>query len=159
MPLRPFWSVQLIGTRIRKLGADGTGSTYGRFDPLFGMRRADLGPAGLYSAVGRSNTASPGIRLELTPSKRFDAFVGYRALWLADRHDAFSTTGVRDASGKSGSFAGHQFDVRLRQWLVPSRLRLELDGTYLARGAFLEQASNGRTGDVRYGSFNLTGFF
>ncbi|MBC2666526.1 alginate export family protein [Novosphingobium flavum] len=152
------WKPRIL-VEIDRASGDGTGTTYGRFDPLFGMRRADLGPAGLYNAVGRSNVASPGIRLELTPTKRFDAFLGYRALWLADRHDAFATTGVRDVSGNSGSFAGHQLDVRLRHWLVPSRLRLELDGTYLARGPFLEQAPNGRTGEVRYASFNLTGFF
>ncbi len=152
------WKPHLL-VEIDRASGDGTGATYSRFDPLFGMRRADLGPAGLYNAVGRSNIFSPGVRLELTPSKRFDAFIGYRALWLADRHDAFSTTGVRDASGNSGSFAGHEIDLRLRRWLVPSKLNIEIDGTYLARGRFLEAAPNGRAGNVAYGSFNVTALF
>lgn len=129
------WKPRLLMEFDRASG-DGTGRTYGRFDPLYGMRRADLGPAGLYNAMGRTNILSPGLRLEITPSKRFDAFVGYRALWLVNSHDAFSTTGVRDSMGNSGSFAGHQFDVRLRHWLVPTRLRFEADGTYLACGTY-----------------------
>lgn len=152
------WKPRLL-IEVDRASGDGSGTTYGRFDPLFGMRRADLGPAGLYNAVGRANVFSPGVRLEIAPSKRFDAFVGYRALWLADRRDAFSTTGVRDATGRSGSFAGHQLDLRLRHWLIPSRLNLEFDGVYLARGRFLEAAPNGRTGNAGYASFNVTASF
>jgi hypothetical protein len=152
------WKPRVLAELDRASG-DGRGRTYGRFDPLFGMRRADLGPAGLYNAVGRSNVLSPGVRVEVTPSKRVDAFVGYRALWLADRHDAFSTTGVSDASGRSGRFAGHQLDTRLRYWLVPVHLRAEIDATYLARGTFLHRAPGGSDHDVRYASFNLTGYF
>lgn len=129
---------------------DGPGGRYGRFDTLYGLRRADLGPAGLYTAIVRSNILSPGIRIEVAPGKRFDAFVGYRAFWLADRHDSFASTGVRDATGRSGRFAGHQIDMRLRQWLVPQKLRAEVDAVYLARGRFLETAPNGRADDTRY---------
>ena len=144
---------------LDRASGDGTGHTYSRFDPLFGMRRGDFAPGGLYSAISRSNLFSPGIRLEVTPTKRLDAFVGYRALWLADSHDAFSTTGVKDVTGGSGSFAGHQIDFRLRDWLIVSKLRLEIDGVYLARERFLTSAPNGRKGDVRYASCNLTGYF
>jgi hypothetical protein len=86
-----------------------------------------------------------------------DAFVGYRALWLADRRDAFSTTGVRDAGGNSGNFAGHQFDSRVRWWLVPGRLRFEADAVLLAKGGFLRRAPNAGAGKTtRYGSVNLS---
>jgi len=152
------WKPRLL-LEFDRASGDGPGRTYGRFDPLFGMRRADLGPAGLYNAIGRANIMSPGVRLEVTPSKRFDAFLGYRALWLADRRDAFSTTGVRDASGQSGTFSGHQVDTRVRYWLVPANLRLEVNGVWLRRGHFLETAPNGRPGNVLYGSVNLTVLF
>ncbi|HET9642715.1 MAG TPA: alginate export family protein [Burkholderiaceae bacterium] len=143
-----------------RASGDGRGPTYGRFDFLYGMRRADLGPAGLYNAVGRSNVISPGIRVEVTPSQRVDGFIGYRALWLADRFDAFSTTGVRDPSGNSGDFAGRQLDSRVRYWLVPGRLRFEADAVLLGKGGSLRHAPNagpGRT--TRYGSLNLTASF
>lgn len=152
------WKPHVLAEFDRASG-DGPSGTYGHFDTLFGFRRGDLAPSGLYNAVGRSNLVSPGLRMEVAPGSRFDAFAGWRGLWLADSHDSFSGTGVRDATGRSGTFAGHQFDMRLRYWMMPKRLRFEFDGVYLARGSFLENAPNGRHGDTRYGSFNLTGYF
>lgn len=150
------WKPRVLFELDRASG-DGRGPTYGRFDFLYGMRRADLGPAGLYNAIGRSNVFTPGVRIEVTPSKRLDGFVGYRALWLADRFDAFSTTGVRDPSGNAGTFAGHQIDSRLRWWLLPGRLRLEADAVLLAKGHFLRHAPNATPGaTTRYGCVNLT---
>jgi hypothetical protein len=152
------WKPHLLAEFDRASG-DGPSGTYGRFDTLFGFRRADLGPAAQYSALSRSNLLSPGIRLEITPSKRFDAFAGYRALWLADAHDAFSGTGVRDATGKSGTFAGHQFDSRARRWLIPNHLRAEVNATYLLRGHFLQTAPGAPKSDTKYASLALSAFF
>lgn len=149
-----------LALQYDRASGDHGGSSYGRFDTLYGMRRADLAPAGLYNAVGRANISTPGLRLEVTPSPRWDAFVTYHALWLASRTDSFSTTGVRDASGRAGAFAGHQFDARFRWWVKPARLRLELDGVLLARGRFLETAPNATAGTTTaYGSANLTASF
>ena len=152
------WHPHILAEFDRASG-DGPSGTYGRFDTLFGMRRSDLGPAALYSALVRSNLLTPGLRVEITPSPRFDAFVGYRALWLADAHDAFSGTGVRDATGRSGTFAGHQIDARARRWLIAGHLRAEADVTYLARGHFLETAPNAPKSDTRYASVAISAFF
>jgi hypothetical protein len=139
---------------------DGRGGKFGRFDTLFGMRRADLAPAGIYNAIGRANISTPGLRIEIAPGKRFDAFAGYRAMWLASRSDAFSTTGVRDAAGRSGRFAGHQVEARVRYWLVPGFLRGELDGVWLGKGRFLKAAPNAPdTGDTRYLAAAMTATF
>ena len=35
--------------------------------------------------------------------------------------DTFASTGLRDASGASGRYAGTQFDTRVRYWLKPDR--------------------------------------
>jgi len=139
---------------------DGQGRTFRRFDTLFGMRRADLAPAGIYNAIGRTNIVTPGLRAEAAPGKRLDAFAVYRAMWLADRTDAFSTTGVRDASGRSGRFAGHQVEARLRYWLVPGFLRAEVNGVWLAKGRFLRTAPNApATGDTHYLATGVTATF
>lgn len=139
---------------------DGPGRTFRRFDTLFGMRRADLAPAGIYNAIGRTNLVTPGIRAEVAPGKRLDAFAVYRAMWLADRTDAFSTTGVRDASGGSGRFAGQQVEARLRYWLVPGFLRAEVNGVWLAKGRFLKTAPNApRTDDTHYLATGVTATF
>ncbi len=153
------WKPRLL-FEVDRASGDGTGARYGRFDTLFGMRRSDLAPPSLYGVATRTNILSPGARLEVSPGKRFDGFIGYRALFLADSHDAFSNTGVRDASGNSGSFAGHQLDLRLRYWLVPKYLRAEFDGVFLAKGRFLKSAPNAPAdGNTRYASFNLTASF
>ncbi|MFA6113543.1 MAG: alginate export family protein [Sphingomonas sp.] len=146
-----------VSIEFDRASGDGPGRTYGRFDTLFGMRRADLAPAGLYNAVGRANILTPGIRLEAVPNKAIDWFVTYRPMWLADRTDSFSTTGVRDVTGRSGSFAGHQVDARVRYWLIQDRLRAEIDGVWLAKGRFLRDAPNApKSGDTKYLSTNLT---
>ncbi|RYF95571.1 MAG: hypothetical protein EON95_01015 [Caulobacteraceae bacterium] len=133
---------------------------YGRFDTLFGMRRADLAPAGLYNAVGRANIATPGVRLEITPDPRLDALVAYRGLWLASASDSFSTTGVRDATGDSGRYAGQQVEGRVRYWLVPDALRGEVSAVLLDKAGVLDDATNApRNGDAAYISLNLTALF
>jgi hypothetical protein len=149
-----------LSVEYDRASGDGPDARYRRFDTLFGMRRADLAPAGIYNAVGRANIATPGIRAEVAPGKRFDAFAVYRAMWLANRTDAFSTTGVRDATGRSGSFAGHQIEARVRYWLMPGFLRAEVNGLWLAKGRFLETAPNAPlTGDTHYLATALTATF
>lgn len=149
-----------LSVEYDRASGDGPGGGYGRFDTLFGMRRADLAPAGIYNAIGRANISTPGLRAEIAPGKRFDAFAVYRAMWLADRTDAFSTTGVRDATGASGNFAGHQVEARARYWLVPGFLRGEVNAVWLAKGRFLKTAPNApRTGDTHYLATALTATF
>ena len=153
------WKPRLSAEFDYASGDDGKAS-YGRFDTLFGMRRADLAPSGIYNAVGRANIVATGLRLEATPSKRWDVFVAYRGLWLASASDSFSTTGVRDASGGSGRYAGQQLEGRLRYWLVQDGLRLEVNALWLDKGRFLEDAPNApRNGDTAYASVNLTALF
>ena len=143
-----------------RASGDGPGRGFGRFDTLFGMRRADLAPSGIYNAIGRANIETPGLRVEAAPSRRWDAMATYHALWLASRSDAFSTTGVRDASGTSGRFAGHQIDARLRYWVVPQALRAEINAVWLAKRGFLHDAPNApATGDTHYLATGLTASF
>lgn len=146
-----------LSAEYDRASGDGPGRSFGRFDTLFGMRRADLAPSGIYNSIGRANISTPGIRIEAAPSKRFDTFAVYRAMWLADRTDAFSTTGVRDPSGRSGAFAGHQVEGRARYWLIPGFLRGEINAIWLAKGRFLKITPNApQTGDAHYLSTALT---
>lgn len=153
------WSSRL-SLEVDYASGDKGGGSNNRFDTLFGMRRAELAPSGLYNAIGRANILTPAIRFDAIPNKRLDWFANYRAMWLASRTDAFSTTGVRDPAGRSGRFAGHQIETRIRYWLIPETLRLEANGVLLLKGRFLENAPNAqRNGDARYFSLNLTANF
>lgn len=130
---------------------DPTDGEYNRFDGLFGPRRFDFGPTGIYGPLERANISSPGVRLEVTPSKRLDGFVFYRAVWLDEANDAFGQTRVIDPAGASGKFAAHQLEGRVRYWLVPKNVRLDIGGAYLINGEFLENAPNATgEGDTAY---------
>lgn len=154
-PWKPRLSVE-----FDRASGDRRGRRFGRFDTLFGMRRADLAPSGIYNSVGRANIMTAGIRLEAAPDKRLDWFAVYRPMWLAAKDDSFSSTNVRDSTGRSGRFAGHQIEARLRYWIVPARLRFEFDGVLLAKGRFLRDAPNAPPGNwTRYGSLNLSANF
>ncbi|MDN5870588.1 MAG: alginate export family protein [Nitrococcus sp.] len=113
-----------------------------RFDSLFGAIRSDFGPTGIYGALTRANISSPGARIQVKPRPILDAFVGYRAVWLASDRDALPSAGVQDPTGRSGSFVGHQVEARVRADILPGNLRLELGGAYLFDGEFLKDAPN-----------------
>ncbi len=123
-------------------GDDPASGSNNRFDTLFGARRWEYGPTGIYGPIGRSNLSSVDTRIEVRPTARWEALLGYRANWLDAATDSFSSTGVRDATGASGSFAGHQIESRLRYWLVPARVRLEAGGALFINGRFLDDAPN-----------------
>ncbi len=130
---------------------DGPGAKYSRFDTLLGMRRAELAPSGIYGLVGRANMSSLGLRLEGAPSSRLDVLMTWHLMWAADRRDSFSTSGIRDPAGLSGSFAGQQIDARVRYWVLPKQLRAELTAVTLFRGRLLREAPNASPhGDTHY---------
>ena len=95
-----------------------------RFDTLFGARRFDHGPTGIYGAFGRSNIQSPGLILGARPASLVETEVKYRPYWLASNTDAWATSGLRDATGSSGSFIGHQVEASVR-WDVRMCLRVD----------------------------------
>lgn len=159
-----FSLVRPAGSRISVefdyASGDGRSRRFTRFDTLFGMRRADFAPAGIYAQIGRTNIVTPAVRWEWTPSRRFDAFLAARAMWLAGRSDSFSTTGIRDIDPAASRFAGHQIEGRARWWVVPQRLRIEANAAWLDKGRFLREAPNappGRT--VAYASVSATWSF
>ena len=85
---------------------DPTDGDYERFDSLFGVRRAEFGPTGIYGAFSGSNINTPGWRVILKPSKVFDVTFTHRFFWLASDTDAWTTASVRDSSGSSGDEIG-----------------------------------------------------
>lgn len=135
-------------------------NSFNRFDTLFGARRFEYGPTGLYGPVQRANMISPALRFEVTPSVVWDAFVAYRPLWLESPTDAFAATLIRDRSGRSGTFAGQQIEGRIRYWIVPDAMLLDTGLAYLIKGDFLRNAPNAPdTGNTFYGYLNTTLFF
>ncbi|WP_347264561.1 alginate export family protein [Nitrobacter sp.] len=154
------WLPRLSVQYDQASGDSANPTTFTRFDTLFGARRWEYGPTSLYGAVQRSNLISPGVRLEITPSPIWDAFITYRPLFLENPTDSFGLTGVRDRSGRSGIFAGQQIETRLRYWLIPNAWLLDTGAVYLIKGRFLQDAPNAPpTGDTFYGYLQTSFFF
>lgn len=110
----------------------------GRFDTLFGARRFEFGPTGIFGLLARSNVSSPGARLFVAPAAGRSWTVAYRAAWLASRHDALTTTGVGDPDG-TDDFIGHLVEVRYRHGLVDGNLDLEVGAAHLVAGDLLSE--------------------
>lgn len=130
---------------------DTPGGANTHFDSLFGSRRSEFAPTGIFTVIGRANISAPQLRIEASPSKRFEMFADVRSLWLASATDAFSYSGVHDPSGKSGRHAGTLVEGKLRYWLVPGSLAANFDFALIRKGRFLREAPNApATGDTRY---------
>jgi hypothetical protein len=113
-----------------------------RFDTLFGARRFDYGPTGTYGAFARSNLISPGYRITFDPREDVNVMLSHRFNWLASSNDAWTTGGLRDVTGSSGSYLGHQPEIRVRWDPLPGNLRLEVGLVHLFAGEFIENAPN-----------------
>ena len=118
----------------------------GRFDTLFGTRRAEFGPTGMFGAFARSNIHTPGYRLILNPRQDVAFFAGHRLVWLAEGKDQWvgsrnDRTGrsLQDRAGNSSDFLGHLVEASAR-WDVSSNLALESGWAQLVKGEFAKTA-------------------
>jgi hypothetical protein len=117
-----------------------------RFDTLFGARRFEFGPTGIWGAFARSNINSPGYRLIVKPQSTVSAMIGHRLYWLASSRDAWTTTPVtasgtlQDPTGRSGSFVGHQFEASVSWAVLPKNLTVEAGWAHLSKGDFAKNA-------------------
>ncbi len=121
-----------------------------RFDTLFGARRFELGPTGIYGAFARSNLHSPGYRLILKPNPRFEFMTAHRFHWLASDRDAWTTSGLRDPTGDTDSYLGHQIEIRFRWKLKPQNLHLEAGAAHLFAGPFIASTTGNQSDSSTY---------
>lgn len=130
---------------------DPTDNENNRYDTLYGARRFDYGPTGIYGPFARSNISSPGMRLEAKPVQKLTGMFGYRAVWLASDRDQLTSARLQDPSGNSGSFVGHQIEIQAQYNPRPGNLALEFGAAHLFHGQFLEEAPNAPAqGDTTY---------
>ncbi len=125
-----------------------------RFDTLFGARRFEFGPTGIFGAFARSNLVSPGLRFVTKPADRWEVMATQRFHYLASDRDAWTTSGLQDPAGLSGSHIGDFSEFRVRYDLVPKSVRIEFGAAYLSAGSFIDDAPNATgQGDTLYGYF------
>ncbi|MGJ0483651.1 MAG: alginate export family protein [Methylomicrobium sp.] len=121
-----------------------------RFDTLFGARRFEFGPTGIYGAFARSNINTPGVRLGFSPRPDVQAFIGHRLFWLAEDKDAWTTANLRDTTGNTSSFIGQQLELSAR-YDFNSSLNFETGWAHLFKGAFAKETAGAPNGkDIDY---------
>lgn len=130
--------------------ADPAGDESHTFDPLFGARRFDLNPTGIYGPFRRSNLLSPGVRIAVVPSATTKAQLKVRHWRLAQRKDAFTGTGLSDATGNAGRNLGNDVELSL-QWTPKSWLLVDLGYDHWFKGSYLDDvASTPTSSDADY---------
>lgn len=128
-------------------GNDSNDPDFNRFDTLFGARRFEYGPTGIYGAIGRRNIVSPEVRVSIKPTKNTWVLVAARDLRLASQSDGWRE--ANDNTG-TGSDVGQQYECRLRWDPLPKSVRLEGGAAYLAGGQFRETSTAGRKTNTSY---------
>jgi hypothetical protein len=122
-----------------------------RFDSFYGFNQ----PWSRNDYFSWDNIHAPKVRLEFTPYQDVQIDTGYNAYWLANAAGAWNRAGLQDATGKSGSFLGHEFDIRLRHkfnryvdlsasyaHFEPGSFTTDQDKSYSGIGPYTSQPSN-----------------
>lgn len=131
-----------------------------RFNTLFGARRFDFGPTGIYGPFARSNLDTAGVRVTLRPTQRLQAMLALGSFRLAEPRDAWVGVGLRDPSGAAGDSLGRQLEGSFIWDAVPDRLTLETGFALLAAGSFPERTAGAAfRGDSSYCYAALTTTF
>ena len=128
------------------------GGESGTFDPLFGARRFDLDPTGIYGPFRRSNIVSPGLRLVVSPLPKLKAQLKVRHWELAQARDAFAGTGLQDPTGRAGRNLGQDVELQV-QWTPLAWLVLDAGYDHWFKGSYLERvpgAPSSRDSDYVY---------
>ncbi|HEY3515842.1 MAG TPA: alginate export family protein [Gammaproteobacteria bacterium] len=131
-----------------------------RFNTLFGARRFDFGPTGIYGIAARSNIDSPGVRLTFRPGPKWQAMLAYRALRLETPRDGWIGSGWRDTTGAAGDSIGTHLEGSFTWTAIPDRLSFETGFAHLWAGRFAEQTAGAAfRGDPQYFYAALTTTF
>jgi hypothetical protein len=115
------------------------GRTTNSFDTLYGARRWEYGPTGIFGPFGRNNINSPGARLFLVPHRDLTSFIAYRAVWMANATAPWAIAELWDPTGKSGDFLGQTVEFALR-WDPHDNLAFEVGWETLIKGEFAKNA-------------------
>jgi hypothetical protein len=134
--LRPTLLVQYDYASGDKNPSD---TTIERFGGLFGARRFDFGPTGIYGAISRSNIDTPGLRLTLAPKTRWQSMLSYRWLFLAEARDQWVGSGWSDPTGLSGRTIGKQLEASFTWAAIENRLSIEPGFAHLELGRFARE--------------------
>ena len=114
------------------------GSQSETFDPLFGARRFDLMPTGIFGPFLRSNISSPGWRLIVTPAKGWRIQLKQRFWYLAQAPAVYTGGLLQDSTGGSGNYLGQDLEFRV-QWAVSKNLDFDVGYDHWFKGSYFDR--------------------
>lgn len=139
---------------------DPTDATIERFNTLFGDRRFDTGPTGIYGAFARSNLDGLGVRLTFRPKPRWQSMLHYAEYDLAEARDSWVGTGWRDVTGNAGRSVGRQFEGSFTWAAIENRLTVETGFARIKLGRFAKDVQGAAfLGDPSYFYASVTTTF
>lgn len=103
------------GSGDKDPNANFTSESNDRFDSFYGFNQ----PWSRNDYFSWDNLITPKTRLEFTPYQDVRLDLGVGAFWLASNTDGWTRANLRDRTGRSGSFLGTEYDIRLRHKLNP----------------------------------------
>ncbi|MFZ2170775.1 MAG: alginate export family protein [Methylococcaceae bacterium] len=86
-----------------------------RFDAFYGFNQ----PWSRDDYFSWDNIITPKARIEFTPYKNVRIDAGFNVFWLESDTAPWSRANLQDRTGKSGSYLGQEWDIRLRHKLNP----------------------------------------
>lgn len=140
------WAPRPVARFDYASGSDDPGGTDQTFDPLYGARRFDFGPTGIFGAFRRANLVSAGAELSLAPRADLKLRVAVRHWMLAQGADAFSGSGLRDPSGDSGRALGQDLELAA-QWSPRPWVAVEAVYDHWFKGSYLREVPGAGSGD------------
>ena len=117
-----------------------------RFERFYGFGR----PWSANDYIVYENISTPKLRVEAKPRHNLRIDFGYSWYWLASDKDRFTNANnVRDRTGNSGGFVGHEFDLRARYTLSP-KTEITLGYAHFIPGNFIQNRVRGNDTDFAY---------
>lgn len=136
------------GTGDKNPNRNASSGSNERYDAFYGFNQ----PWSRNDYFSWDNIHAPKLRLEFTPYQDVRIDTAYNAYWLQSETDSWNRANLRDLNGQSGSFLGHEFDIRMVHKLNPyvdwslSYARFNPGGFTKSRananGPFTTEASN-----------------
>ena len=108
-----------------------------RFDAFYGFNQ----PWSRNDYFSWDNIHAPKTRLEFVPYKDVRVDTGFNAYWLESDTGAWTRANLQDRTGKSGSFLGYEWDLRLRHKLNPY-VDWSMSYAYFSPGDFTRAQNN-----------------
>ncbi len=116
---------------------DPNGTTSQTFNPLFGARRFELNPTGVFGPFFRSNISSPGVRMVFWPKGDVKMNVKYRWWYLAQGKDEWVGSGLQDPTGQAGNVLGSDFEIQW-EWFLTSFITFDAGYDHFFKGSYIE---------------------